>query len=304
MLGAIIGDIVGSRFEFHNSKTKDFELFYPTCRFTDDSVMTMAVGAALMEAQETGLLQAGGASLGGTDLERTDHTSEHAAAGTDSRTSSDRAAVADSTPPALENLFVKHMQKLGRAYPNAGYGGRFYDWIFMRDPRPYNSWGNGSGMRVSPCGEIARSLGEAAYLARKSAAVTHDHPEGIRGAEAIATAVFLARSGRSKEEIREHIERYYYSIDFTLDEIRLGYQFDVSCQGSVPQALEAFFESNGFEDAIRNAISIGVDSDTIGAMTGSIAESYYGLDQPLCERAMEYLTPELRDIVTRWYEIV
>ncbi|MBQ9060909.1 MAG: ADP-ribosylglycohydrolase family protein [Firmicutes bacterium] len=257
MLGAIIGDIAGSRFEFYNHKTKDFELFHPDCRFTDDSVMTMAVGAALLESRES--------------------------------------------EESLEDLFVRHMQKLGRAYPNAGYGGRFYDWVFSRDPQPYNSWGNGSAMRVSPCGEMARSLGDAASLARKSAAVTHNHPDGIRGAEAVATAIFLARGGRSKEEIRGHIDRYYYPIDFTLDEIRPDYQFDVSCRGSVPQALEAFFEADSFEDTIRNAVSIGGDSDTIAAIAGGIAESYYGLDQSLADRAMEYLPEELAQIVRAWY---
>ena len=258
MLGAIIGDIAGSRFEFHNRKTKGFELFHPDCRFTDDTVMTLAVAAALMDQEGE-----------------------------------------------LEDRFVRHMQRLGRAYPDAGYGGRFYYWIFAEDPAPYNSWGNGSAMRVSPCGEIAWSLGDAASLSRKSAAVTHDHPEGIRGAEAAATAIFLARSGRSKEEIREHIKRYYYDIDFggsfTLDEIRPGYEFDVSCQGSVPQALEAFFESDSLEDTIRNAVSLGGDSDTIAAIAGGVAESYYGLDRDLADQAMEYLPEELKQIVSQWY---
>lgn len=276
MLGAIIGDIAGSRFEFYNHKSKDFELFFPTCRFTDDTVMTLAVAAALMEAADKGLLRTVASAEGSSGPEE-----------------------------SLEKLFVRHMQRLGRAYSNAGYGGRFYDWIFSRIPEPYNSWGNGSAMRVSPCGEIARSLGDAASLARKSASVTHDHPEGIRGAEATATAIFLARSGRSKEEIRDHIKRYYYDMDFggsfTLDQIRPAYEFDVSCQGSVPQALEAFFEADSFEDTIRNAISLGGDSDTIAAIAGGVAESYYGLDQDLADRAMEYLPEELAQIVRAWY---
>lgn len=284
MLGAIIGDIAGSRFEFYNHKSKDFELFYPTCRFTDDTVMTLAVAAALMEAREKGLLRTVAAAGG--------------------------SGPGESAGPeeSLERLLVRHMQRLGRAYPNAGYGGRFYHWIFSRIPEPYNSWGNGSAMRVSPCGEIARSLGDAASLARKSASVTHDHPEGIRGAEAAATAIFLARSGRSKEEIRDHIKRYYYDMDFggsfTLDQIRPGYEFDVSCQGSVPQALEAFFEADSLEDTIRNAISLGGDSDTIAAIAGGIAESYYGLDESLAARAIEYLPEDLREIVAAWYESV
>lgn len=247
MLGAIIGDIAGSRFEWHNEKTKEFELLTREkgCRPTDDSVMTLAVAEAI--------LACGGdyADLGG------------------------RA--------------VASMQRLGRLYPEAGYGGRFARWLTTDDPKPYHSYGNGAAMRVSPCGFAAATLEEAVSLARKVTEVTHDHPEGMKAAEAVASAIFMARTGASMEEIRAYIETNYYSIDFTLDGIRPDYEFDVSCQGSVPQAFEAFFESAGFEDAVRNAVSIGGDSDTIGAITGSMAEAFYGVPADLRERALAFL---------------
>jgi len=173
---------------------------------------------------------------------------------------------------------VSEMQYFGHLYPHAGYGRRFREWLKAKNPQPYMSYGNGSAMRVSPCGLIAESLEEAEQLAVISASVTHNHREGIKGAKAVAASVYLAEAGKSKEEICAYIEKKYYSLDFTLDEIRPDYSFDVTCQGSVPQAIEAFKESTGFEDAIRNAVSLGGDSDTIAAMTGSIAWSYYGRD--------------------------
>ena len=253
MIGAIIGDIVGSRFEWDNIKTKDFELFTPDCCFTDDSVMTLAVAQAILES--------------GEDLE------------------------------ALEHETAACMRKLGKRYPLAGYGGRFTMWLISKNPKPYNSFGNGSAMRVSPCGFAAATMEEALALADAVTRVTHNHPEGMKGAEATAAAIFLARSGKTKQEIRDYIEQYYYKIDFTLDEIRPSYTFDVSCQGSVPQALEAFFESMDFEDAIRNAISIGGDSDTIAAITGGIAEAYYGVPEKLREQALTYLDEMQKEIL-------
>ena len=238
MIGAIVGDIVGSRFEWHNRKSKQFtfmkganESRHP-CRFTDDTVMTLAGAASLMDWRE-----------GGGDM------NVHA---------------------------VKRMQEFGRRYPRAGYGGAFRRWLCEDNPQPYNSWGNGSAMRVSACGWAGRTLDEVKAMSRAVTEVTHNHPEGIKGAEATAVATFLARTGKSMEEIKAVVVRDYYPIDFTLDEIRPTYKFDVSCQGSVPQALEAFFESTSFEDAIRNAISIGGDSDTIGAICGAVAGAYYG----------------------------
>ena len=215
MLGAIIGDIVGSRYEWHNIKTKEFELLTSIghCRPTDDSIMSLAVAKAILNCK------------------------------------------ADYT--RLDQQAVSCMQELGRQYPHAGYGGKFHKWIYDDNPQPYNSFGNGAAMRVSPCGFAASSLDESISLARAVTEVTHNHPEGMKAAEATSAAIFLARSGKSILEIRDYIEAHYYRIDFTLDGIRPSYSFDVTCQGSVPQAFEAFFESTGFEDAIRNAISIG-----------------------------------------------
>ena len=253
MLGAIIGDIAGSRFEWNNQKTKEFELFTGRCRPTDDSIMTIAIAKAILDSEG--------------DLAK------------------------------LEQNTVKYMQQFGRRYPDAGYGERFYDWIFTKDPKPYNSFGNGAAMRVSPCGFAAGTLQEAKALARAVTKVTHNHPKGMKAAEAVAVAIFLARNGKKLAEIREHIEQHYYKIDFTLDEIRPSYRFDVTCQGSVPQAFEALFESTGFEDAIRNAISIGGDSDTIAAVTGGMAEAYYGIPLTIRDKALLFLNDDLLKIV-------
>ncbi len=247
MLGAIIGDIAGSRFEWDSIKTKEFELLTARghCRPTDDSIMSLAVAKAILDCKG--------------DYEQ------------------------------LEKNAISCMQALGRKYPDAGYGGRFRQWIYYDDPQPYRSFGNGAAMRVSPCGFAASSLDEAISLARAVTKVTHNHPEGIKAAEATAAAIFLARSGKSISEIRDYIESNYYQIDFTLDSIRPTYAFDVTCQGSVPQAFEAFYESTGFEDAIRNAISIGGDSDTIAAITGGMAEAYYGIPADLRKHALTFL---------------
>ena len=219
MLGALIGDIVGSVYEWRNRKDKGFPLFQPDCRMTDDSVMTAAVASAVL--------------MGG--LEELELFQAHV---------------------------ITEMRRLGRKYPALGYGPRFEAWILSQEPKPYRSLGNGSAMRVSPVAWAAESLSQCLALAKASAEVTHDHPDGIAGACAVAGAVYLARMGESKEAIVDHVTRYY-PLDFTLDEIREGYAFDVSCAGSVPQAMEAFLEAEDFEDALRNAVSIGGDSDTI-----------------------------------------
>lgn len=245
MIGAIIGDIVGSRFEWNNHRNKDFELFTPECFVTDDSIMTLAVGKAIMESK------------------------------------------ADWND--LSAQAVRCMQDVGRPYPGCGYGGRFYDWMYSDNPQPYNSFGNGAAMRVSACGFAAKSLEEAKLLSKLVTEVTHDHPEGIKGAEATTVAIYMARTGCSMEEIREAIDRDYYPMDFTLDGIRESYRFNETCQDTVPQALMAFFESDGFEDAIRNAISIGGDSDTLAAITGGIAEAYYEVPELFRIKAMKYL---------------
>lgn len=229
MLGAIIGDIVGSTREWHNIKTEDFELVPKGSRFTDDTVMTLAVAEWLM-----------------TD------------------------------PKHHPETLVACMQRLGRKYPHAGYGGTFSQWLMSDNPQPYNSFGNGSAMRVSPVGLYANSLEEALKLARITASVSHNHPEGIKGAQAIAGCVFLKKNAgwRAEEEIRRFVtETIGYNLDFNLDDVRETYGFDVTCQGSVPIAIKAYLERSGYsaEKALRLAISMGGDSDTIGAMTASIA---------------------------------
>lgn len=256
MLGAIIGDIAGSRFEWDNHKSKDFELLTYRCFFTDDTVMTLAVAKAII------------ASKGNFDN--------------------------------IGKNVVKYMQKYGRKYPDAGYGGRFTNWLYSEKPQPYNSYGNGSAMRVSACGFVAKSLDEAIKLSRLVTEPTHNHPEGLKGAEATAVAIYLARTGKSIIEIRDYINDHYYKLNFTLDGIRESYTFDVSCQGSVPQALMAFFESDSFEDTIRNAISIGGDSDTIAAIAGSVAEAYYGIPADIRNHALTYLDKDLLKILTEF----
>lgn len=197
--------------------------------------------------------------------------------------------------------FIRQMRALGRKYPDSGYGARFSGWLFSEDPKPYNSFGNGSAMRVSPCGFYADSLEEALHLARLSAEVSHNHPEGIRGAEVAAGAVFLARTGASKSEIRDFAETHGYNLNFTLDSIRETYQFNETCQDTVPQALVAFLESTGFEDAIRCAISVGGDSDTLAAITGGIAEAFYGVPPQIQEKTLSWLPEDLRAITEAFY---
>lgn len=254
MYGAIIGDIAGSRFEWHNRKSKDFEIFDRHCFFTDDTVMTIAVGKALFESKKNGFRD-------------------------------------------LEEQLIHWMHEIGKRYPDCGFGGSFYRWIMNDEKKPYGSYGNGAGMRTSACAYMADSLEEALDLAKRCAAITHDHPQGIKGAQAITACIFLARTGNSIEEIGNYVKKHFYDIDFTLDEIRDTYRFDVTCQGSVPQAIEAFLESKDFDDCIRNAISIGGDSDTIGAMAGSIAEAFYGLPQGYQEKADTYLDEYLKEIL-------
>lgn len=245
MIGAIIGDIAGSRFERVNRRSKEFRIFHEKSHPTDDSVMSLAVAKAILECNG-------------------DYSD-------------------------LSSKAISCMQELGRAYKNAGYGGTFIQWIWSKDPKPYGSFGNGAAMRVSPCGFAAKSIDEAKQLSEMVTKVSHDHPEGLKGAEAIAVCVFLARSGKTKDEILNYVKENYYDIDFTIDSIRSSYKFDVSCQGSVPVALEAFFESTDFEDAIRNAVSVGGDSDTIAAMAGAIAEAFYGVPEDFVHDTMDYL---------------
>ncbi len=198
----------------------------------------------------------------------------------------------------IDECAIECMQKIGQNYPSCGYGRAFRGWLFLERPAPYNSFGNGAAMRVSGCGYAADSIDGVIALADAVTSVTHNHPEGIKGAEAVAAAVYLARTGLALSDIKNYISQNYYVIDFKLDDIRPSYSFDVSCQGSVPQALAAFFESTDFEDAIRNAVSIGGDSDTIAAIAGSVAGAYYGVPMYLKERAISYLDGELQQILS------
>ena len=252
LIGAIAGDIIGSRFERYNIKSTAFELFQrPSC-FTDDTAMTIATAESILN----------------------------------------------------NSSFTTAFQKYGRKYPNAGYGGTFYRWIFEENPQPYNSWGNGSAMRVSPIGYAYSTEEDVLDQAKKSAEVSHNHEEGIKGAQATAMCIFLARTGKSKEEIRSYVEHNFrYDLSISLDEIRPNYYFDVSCQGSVPHAIRAFLESSDFENAIRLAISIGGDSDTIACITGGIAQAYYKtIPQEVVQEVMQRLPKELSDVVLQFDE--
>lgn len=237
MYGAILGDIIGSPFEFdRGDKTKNFDLFSEGCGFTDDSVMTIAVGEALL------------------------------------------AVGPEAVVKEIEDAVASNMQDWGKRYPHAGYGGSFRHWLKENNPKPYGSYGNGSAMRVSAAGWFYDSIERTREVARATANVTHNHPEGIKGAEATASAIYMARNGSSKEEIKEYIEReFHYDLSRTLDNIRPYYHHVESCQETVPEAIIAFLESKDFEDAVRNAVSLGGDTDTLGAITGSIAEAFYGI---------------------------
>ena len=278
MLGAIIGDVVGSVYEWNNIKTKDFPLFREDCFFTDDTVMTGAVAEAIMNGGQ-------------------------------------------------KDDFIDAMKKYGRMYPDAGYGARFGNWVDSEDREPYNSFGNGSAMRVSPCAWVMDATTdelptEVKRLTQLSSEVTHNHPEGIKGAMATADAIFMCRyffgghasdNGQSnsdtpeeiKRHIKEHIEKEYgYDLSKTLDEIRPTYRFNETCQDTVPQAIVAFLESTDFEDAIRNAISLGGDSDTLAAITGSIAEAAYGIPDWITDKVYTYLDEPLKDVLRRWEKFV
>jgi len=295
MLGAIIGDIVGSRFEFNNHKSKDFELFTGDCFVTDDSIMTLAVAKAIMEA----------AKAKGQRLAAQPVAPEMPGA---QMTLANPVATAPPTATdydpdyhaLLSNLTIKYMQEIGRRYPNCGFGGMFYRWVFSDVPKPYHSFGNGAAMRVSPAGFAAKSDWNAIQLAKTVTAVTHNHVEGIKGATATAVAIYLARRGALKSEIRARIVRDYYPLDFLINDIRPTYRFNETCQETVPQAIECFLESTSFEDAIRMAVSLGGDSDTIAAITGAIAEAYYGVPSDIKAKALTYLNDELLAIYNEW----
>lgn len=247
MLGAIVGDVIGSHYEHFPTKSTDFDLFEKHTCFTDDTVLTVAVADWL---------------LNGGDL-------------------------------------VTQFHDYVYRYPDAGYGGTFINWARGGDTEPYNSWGNGSAMRVSPVAYAKKSLEEVLSLAKITAAVTHNHPDGIAGAQATAGSIFLARTGKSKDEIRNFVESQFgYDLSRRTEDIRPNYSFDVSCAGSVPESIIAFLESDSFESAIRLAISLGGDSDTMACIAGSIAEAYYGeIPERLCRKARSYVDENLLKIV-------
>ena len=250
MTGAITGDIIGSRFEFNNHLSTDFELFTSECNFTDDTVCTIAVADALVKGV------------------------------------------------SFRDSLLYWCQR----YPNRGYGGSFAAWLQSKNPQPYNSFGNGSAMRVSPCAWWSHNRKDVLKLAEQSAECTHNHPEGIKGAVCIADCIFHARiKGVSKGKIKAIAQEYGYDLDFTCDEIRQTNTFNETCQVTVPQAIVCFLESSDFESAIRLAVSIGGDSDTIAAITGSIAEAFYGIPEQMKIQALRYLPDEFVKVINDFY---
>jgi type I restriction enzyme M protein len=258
MLGAIIGDVVGSVYEFNNIRTKDFPLFRPSCFFTDDTVMTIATYKALKACK--------------------------------------------GKYKKLPKMTIKYKQFYGAEYPNLSYGKSFGIWLNRRKPLPYNSYGNGAAMSVSPVAYFAQDIEQVKDLSYKVTAVTHNHPEGIKGAEATAVAIWLAKNHYSKEQIKEHIEKNYYSLDFNYEDLVKNYQFNETCQKTVPQAIYCFLISENFEDAIRTGISIGGDSDTLCAIIGAIAEAYYGIPEDIKHMVYQYLDDDLMKIVKDFQE--
>lgn len=245
MLGAVVGDIIGSTYEFINMKDYNFELMPHGSCFTDDTVMTIAVAHWLAHYDEEGL---------------------------------------------TKEQLISTMQELGRKYPFAGYGSSFNCWLWSENPQPYDSWGNGAAMRVSPVGLYAETLEEALVLAKRTAEVSHNHPEGIKGAQAVASAVWMAKHGHSKEEIRDYItDKFHYNLQRTIDEIRPIYQRDVSCQGSVPEAIICFLEGKNFEDVVRLAVSLGGDADTMACIAGSLAACIYHIPESIEEECKKLL---------------
>ena len=258
MYGAILGDMIGSPYEFdRGGKTKDFPFFDKGATFTDDSVMTIAVADALMKS----------------------------------------ACNLDEVDTKL--LLIESMHKWGRKYPHAGYGARFYHWLRNKEYEPYNSWGNGSAMRVSSVGWMFDDLETTRRVAGWTADVTHNHPEGIKGAEATAAAIFMARTGNTKAEIKDYIiSEFGYDLSRTCDEIRPGYHHIESCQETVPEAITAFLEGQDFEDVIRTAVSLGGDCDTLTCIAGSMAEAFYGVPEYLKEECRKRLPGDMCKVLT------
>lgn len=266
MYGAILGDMIGAPYEFdQGDKTKDFELFDKRkwVRYTDDTVMTLAVAKALMNAG------------------------------------------ADADENTMKQEFVSQMQNFGKRYAQGEYGGRFAVWLNSENPEPYGSYGNGSAMRVSPIGWVYDTIERTREVARWSAEVTHNHPEGIKGAESVAAAIFLLRTGKTNEEVKNYIiSEFGYDLSRTCDEIRPWYHHVESCQETVPEAFTAFLEGRDFEDVIRTAVSLGGDCDTLTCIAGSIAEACYVVPQEMVKECEKRLPGELLKIVRDFYKFV
>lgn len=279
MYGAILGDIIGSPYEFdQGDKSKVFPLFSGESYFTDDTIMTLAVAEAFMMSKVSRLEHFENGWYCTTDLESDD---------------------------AIRKHLVDTMQKWGNRYPGAGYGLRFINWLDSEDPQPYNSWGNGSAMRVSSVAWLFDDLDTVRRMARISAEVTHNHPEGIKGAEATAAAIFMARTGSSKAAIKEYIEsEFHYDLGRTCDEIRPNYYHVESCQETVPEAITAFLEGDSFEDVIRTAVSLGGDCDTLTCIAGSIAEGFYGVPDALKWECESRLSADLLDVLRQFIDAI
>lgn len=263
MIGAMIGDIAGSRFEFDRSpKTVEgYEIFDRYCEFTDDTVMTVGVAEGLLNAGK------------------------------------------DADTETIRKSVIRSMGKFGKRYPNAGYGGRFFLWVLgpEEEAKPYGSYGNGSAMRVSSAGWLYDSLERTREVARATAEVSHNHPEGIRGAEAVAAAIYMARTGSTKEEIRQYTEKEFgYDLNRTCDEIRPSYRHIETCRETVPQAFAAFFEGESFEGVIRLAISLGGDCDTLTDIAAAMAEAFYGADPELVRQALAFLPDDMKAVYERF----
>ncbi len=255
MYGAILGDIIGSRFEFdRGGKTKIFELFTRECNWTDDTVMTIAIMEALMDAGK------------------------------------------DADTDTIRKECIRSMKKWGKKYPNAGYGSSFFGWVLTDDPEPYGSFGNGSAMRVSAAGWIYDTVERTREVAKATAEVTHNHPEGIKGAECTAAVMFLARTGKTKEEIKEYVIREFgYDVSKTVDELRPLHEHVEWCQDSLPKALASFFEGHSYEDIVRNAVSLGGDTDTLAAIAGAMGDAMYGIPDGIVTKGVDFLEDDMKD---------
>lgn len=260
MYGAILGDIIGSPYEFdRGNKRKDFPLFHKNCCYTDDSILTLAVAEALLELSP------------------------------------------EASDGEIRRKLIERMHFHGNRYPYAGWGARFCAWLYAKEPKPYGSCGNGSAMRVSAAGWLYGDLDKVLHVAALTADVSHDHPEGIKGAQAVAAVIFLARTGSTKAQIKDYIQtQFHYDLSRTCDQIRPGYHHVETCQETVPEAITAFLEGDGFEDVIRTAVSLGGDCDTLTCIAGSMAEAFYGVPEALKRKCREYLTADFLPILDRF----